>query len=117
MRRSLQDVRSSLGTGAIATLVVLSYLPSRLSLFLAKMLVPSVKHGVEAVQVPLKQMRVQVVTPRFIRLCHARGLAVHVWTINHEVTMRELLAQGVDAIITDEPTLAQQVIDEYWRGA
>lgn len=116
MRRSLRDVRSSLGTGAIATLVALSYLPSRLGLFFAKMLVPSVKHGVEAVQVPLKQMRVQVVTPRFIRLCHARGLAVHVWTINHEATMRELLAQGVDAIITDEPTLAQRVIDEYWHG-
>ena len=114
LRKALPGVRSSLGTSAIAMLVLSSYLPGFLGRALAKICVPGPARGAEAVQVPIEHMHVKVVTPRFIRLSHARGLAVHVWTINTASTMLQLLNMGVDGIITDEPTLAQKVIDNFW---
>ncbi len=42
-------------------------------------------------------------TRSFLRFAHARGIAVQVWTINDEATMRQLIALGVDGITTDRP--------------
>jgi len=44
-----------------------------------------------------------VVDPAVVEAAHAAGLAVHVWTINDEAAMEELLDVGVDGIITDVP--------------
>ena len=115
MRKALPGLRSSLGTGAIAGLVALSHLPMPLAKLLVR-LVPGPKQNVEAAQVPMRWNRVDVVTNKFVKLCHSRGLSVHVWTINSAKEMKQLLAMRVDGIITDEPTLAQSVIDDYWAG-
>lgn len=113
LRQQLPGVRSSLGTAAIAHLVLASH-GKRSSGFLASG-VPGPKRGVEAVQVPVGYGPFRVLTPGFIELAHARGLAVHVWTINEESTMCEMLDLGVDALITDEPTLARRIIVERTR--
>jgi glycerophosphoryl diester phosphodiesterase len=42
--------------------------------------------------------------------CHGQDVQVHVWTINEVDTMRELLALGVDGIVTDLPGVMAQVI-------
>ena len=44
---------------------------------------------------------VPVVTRRFVREAHDRGLRVDVWTIDDEPAMRRLLSYGVDGIMTD----------------
>ena len=116
MRVALPGVRSSLGTGAIAVLVLAAHLPRIIGPALARVLVPGPRQGVEAVQVPQRKGIVRVITPEFVRLCHARGLAVHAWTINREADMRALLEMRIDGIITDRPTLAQRVIDDFWVG-
>lgn len=115
LRRMLPGVRSSLGTGAIAVLVGASWLPFRLARMVARIALPGPADGVEAVQVPMTYMRIKVVTERFVRLSHALGLAVHVWTINEASLMRRIISMGVDGIITDEPTLAAQVIAQQCR--
>ena len=38
-----------------------------------------------------------------LRRCHARGLPVHVWTVNDPARMRQLAAAGVGALIGDRP--------------
>jgi glycerophosphoryl diester phosphodiesterase len=63
-----------------------------------------------AIQVPLDFAGNRLVTPMLIDHCHDQDVQVHVWTINEVDTMRELLALGVDGIVTDLPGVMAQVI-------
>ena len=74
---------------------------------------------VQALQVPVRQGAIRVVTPGFIRRAHALGLVVHVWTINDPAEMRRLLDLGVDGIVTDRADLLRQVLLERgeWPGS
>jgi glycerophosphoryl diester phosphodiesterase len=47
-----------------------------------------------------------------IHRSHRRARRVHVWTVNDERRIREIVAMGVDGVITDVPDLARRVIDE-----
>lgn len=69
-------------------------------------------HGHHALQVPPSQSGIPVVTADFVADAHRRGLAVHVWTINDRAEMERLIDLGVDGIMTDRPTLLQQVLDD-----
>ena len=42
---------------------------------------------------------------------HKRGLKVHVWTVNEKADMERCKALSVDAIITNDPKLAREVVD------
>ena len=66
----------------------------------------------DALQVPLRHRGLPLVTPRFIRAAHARGLRVDVWTINQADEMRRLLDLGVDVIMTDRPGTLAGVLRE-----
>jgi glycerophosphoryl diester phosphodiesterase len=46
----------------------------------------------------------------FMALARAAGLEVNVWTVNEPDRMRELIALGVDAIITDVPDVLREVL-------
>ncbi len=48
-----------------------------------------------------------------INRAHRRNIAVQYWTINDEWEMRHLIELGCDAIMTDDPALLRQIIDEY----
>ena len=65
----------------------------------------------QALQPPEKYKGVvPVVTPRFVRQAHDRGLRVDVWTIDDEPAMRRLLGYGVDGIMTDRPDVLAKVL-------
>lgn len=63
-------------------------------------------------QVPMTGGGITVVTPSFVNAMHRRGVAVQVWTINDEATMRRLIGMGVDGILTDDPVLLRRVLEE-----
>jgi glycerophosphoryl diester phosphodiesterase len=65
-----------------------------------------------AAQVPEAQSGIQVVDRRFVRTAHARGLQVHVWTINEPDRMHRLLDLGVDGIMTDHIDTLRKVMEE-----
>jgi len=48
-----------------------------------------------------------------INRAHRRNVAVQYWTINDADEMRELIELGCDCIMTDNPVLLKQVLDEY----
>ncbi|MGW1782057.1 glycerophosphodiester phosphodiesterase [Streptomyces sp. NPDC002143] len=65
-----------------------------------------------AAQVPEAQSGIQVVDRRFVRTAHARGLHVHVWTINDADRMHRLLDLGVDGIMTDHIDTLRKVMED-----
>ncbi|MFF3318284.1 glycerophosphodiester phosphodiesterase family protein [Streptomyces sp. NPDC003035] len=71
--------------------------------------------GAVAAQVPESQGGIPVVDRRFVREAHARGLQVHVWTVNDPERMNALLDLGVDGIMTDHLEALRAVLTA--RGA
>ncbi|RLC16436.1 MAG: glycerophosphodiester phosphodiesterase [Deltaproteobacteria bacterium] len=51
--------------------------------------------------------------PGLIRRIHKAGKQVFVWTVNDQVSMLRMISFGVDGLITDEPALAVDVLQEY----
>ena len=49
----------------------------------------------------------------YIKRAHKRNIAVQYWTINEADEMRELIELGCDCIMTDNPVLLKQVLEEY----
>ncbi len=62
-------------------------------------------------QVPVAAKGIRIVDEAFLTAAHARGLQVHVWTIDDADEMVELLDLGVDGIMTDRPQVLREVLE------
>lgn len=98
-RAALPEMASSAGHGEVRMAVYRSWVgwPAR-----------HVRYG--GFQVPETAQGHRIVSPRFLRHAHDRGLEVQVWTVDEEVDMKRLLAWGVDGLITNRPDLATRVV-------
>jgi glycerophosphoryl diester phosphodiesterase len=65
----------------------------------------------QAFQAPETSGTTRVISPRFIRAAHRARRLVQVWTVNDPADMRRLLAWGVDALITDRPDVALEIVE------
>ena len=70
----------------------------------------------EALQVPISQYGIGIVTQHFVDAAAARGVDVHVWTVNESATMRELVGLGVSGLITDRPDRALRILGRPVTG-
>ena len=68
-----------------------------------------------ALQVPDRRNGIRVTDGRLVKAAHRAGLAVHVWTINDEATMDELVDLGVDGIMTNRPSVLTAVLRRRGR--
>lgn len=73
---------------------------------------PFLRSGCHCAQVPVKEYGISIPTRRFVEHCNARGVAVHVWTIDDEDEMRRLIRLGVNGVMTDRPSLLKRVARE-----
>ncbi len=94
---------TSAGTATIARL--LAALSTRSDRLVARAL-----RGIDALQVPERQRRLRVVTPRLLAAAHRHEVEVHVWTVNDPADMRRLVELGVDGIVTDRADIALHVL-------
>jgi len=51
-------------------------------------------------------------TPGFVRRAQEQDKQVFVWTINDRVSMFRMFSLGINGIITDEPAIAREVLEE-----
>jgi glycerophosphoryl diester phosphodiesterase len=81
------------------------------TLFLAPLYSPPMT----SLQVPeyseVRGVNLHVITPRFIRAAHKRGMDVHPWTINDPADLRRMIDLSVDGIITDRPDLLLDLLN------
>lgn len=96
-----KGARPATGPGRGSLIRILLALASR-----SKRAATSALSGFDALQIPERHGRIRVLSPRLIDEAHRSGVEVHVWTVNDPERMRELVALGVDGIITDRADLA-----------
>ena len=70
----------------------------------------------DAAQVPEYDNKTLIITKSFIRNLHKKGVKVHVWTVNEKSEMRRFYDMGVDAIITDNPGLLIETVNEIEKA-
>lgn len=66
--------------------------------------------GIDALQVPERHGPFHILNRGLLRAAHTRGIEVHVWTVNDQQRMRELVDLGVDGVITDRTDLAVEAL-------
>ncbi len=71
-----------------------------------------------AIEVPVKEKapvlgELDLTSKGIIKQVHGRNMAVHYWTINDPETMRLLIKNGADGIITDRPDVLLEVLKEF----
>jgi glycerophosphoryl diester phosphodiesterase len=109
VRRALgPDLCTSLGRIEVAALRAAAWGAGPLGRALAR------RPG-RCVQIPMRGYRLPLVERRLIATAHDLGLPVHVWTINDEGAMADLLDLGVDGLMTDRPSVLRRVLVE--RGS
>jgi len=69
-----------------------------------------------ALQVPPSIGAMTVCDPVFVEAAHRAGLAVHVWTIDDADEMARLIDLGVDAIMSDVPSVLSGVLADRGVG-
>lgn len=72
--------------------------------------------GYDLASLPHRMGELVVVDEPVVAWFHARGMPVHVWTVDDEAEMRELLHLGVDGIVTDRPDLLKEVMRSVGRS-
>ncbi len=70
-----------------------------------------------SIAIPTRVGRWRLATADLVEHAHNCGVEVHVWTIDDEASMNELIDLGVDGIMTDRPTLLKEVLlaRDRWR--
>jgi glycerophosphoryl diester phosphodiesterase len=87
----------------------------RLAVYRSILRCPIRRAEYQTYQVPECAEGTRIVSPRFIRHAHERGVKVQVWTVDEEADMWRLLDWGVDGLISNRPDVAVRVRDEFIR--
>ena len=96
-------VCTALGPRGVAALRLASYRPRAAGL---------VRLDGGCAQVPLQLGGRAIVDERFVAAAHARGLQVHVWTVDTPEDATALLDLGVDGIMTDRPGMLRELLEK-----
>jgi glycerophosphoryl diester phosphodiesterase len=77
------------------------------------MILSAVRGDMTRLPVQFLSLNQRLVDGELVRRAHARGLEVHVWTVNDREAALRLLDLGCDNLITSDPVLMREVVDWY----
>ena len=97
------SVCTALGPRGVAALRLASYRPRAADLL-------RIQAG--CAQVPLQLGGRALVDERFVAAAHARGLQVHVWTVDTPQEAATMLDLGVDGVMTDRPAMLRELLEK-----
>jgi glycerophosphoryl diester phosphodiesterase len=106
-RRAAADALPGVASSASVTRFLPAILGAKLGL---SGVARSALRGLVAVQIPERDHGVRLVTARTVRILHAAGVEVHVWTVNDPRDMTRLLDLGVDGLVTDRCDLLKSLV-------
>jgi glycerophosphoryl diester phosphodiesterase len=113
--RRLHELRRLLGP---RTASAASFLGVALNRF-APWLTAALDSPAPALQIPVHQrifgLQLRVFTDRLLRTAHAHGKQVHIWTIDDQARIEQLIDAGVDGIFTDRPDTLKSVLQRRGR--
>lgn len=116
--REAQKAGVGLRVSASQPAVSIFYLVSRLSPRLWAWLLPLLRRFLlpfDCLQIPayyrVAGRNLHIADRALVEAAHRAGLEVHVWTVDDERTMRELIALGVDGIVTNRTNLLARVLN------
>ena len=66
-------------------------------------------------QIPVRAGGIRLLDERLVASAHSAGLAVDVWTLNSDGEIRDVVALGVDGIMSDNLELLRRVLVEQGR--
>ncbi|WP_448623424.1 glycerophosphodiester phosphodiesterase [Geodermatophilus sp. URMC 64] len=100
---------TALGPRGVAALRLSSYSPRAAGL---------VRIPAGCAQVPLHLGGRALVDERFVAAAHARGLQVHVWTVDTPEETETMLDLGADGVMTDRPAMLRETLEKrgQWVG-
>ncbi|MFW0118800.1 glycerophosphodiester phosphodiesterase family protein [Rothia sp. P5764] len=115
--RAAQKAGISLSMSASQLAVSLFYLASRVAPGLWASLLPLIKHlflPFDSLQIPLYYRlagrNIRIADRALVEAAHRAGLEVHVWIVDDQRTMRELIALGVDGIVTNHTDVLARIL-------
>jgi glycerophosphoryl diester phosphodiesterase len=82
-----------------------------MAMYAASRLGRTINRKADAYQLPRK-IRGGAVDQKLVDAIHEAGAHIHVWTVDDPVHMHDLLALGVDGIVSDRPDVLNDVIEE-----
>ncbi len=106
LKENYSHLMRGASTGAAAKYVLTQYL--RVNIF--------DNSDFACLQIPLSYdlgIEIPLDKKTLINRAHKRNIAVQYWTINDADEMRMLIEMGVDCIMTDDPKLLKEVLEEY----
>jgi glycerophosphoryl diester phosphodiesterase len=106
-RRATADALPGVASSASVTRFLPAILGAKLGL---SGVARSALRGLVAVQIPERDHGARLVTARTVRILHAAGVEVHVWTVNDPRDMTRLLDLGVDGLVTDRCDLLKSLV-------
>lgn len=106
-RKAAVELLPGVGTSVSSLGVAVSVIAGKLGL---RFVVRRVLRHSDAVQIPVRVLRMSTVTQRMIAVFHDAGVEVHIWTVDDPARIRHLLDAGVDGIMSDRCDIAMDVV-------
>ena len=112
------DSRIKLIVTKVKTPICFSLGPRLAAFFYSTLLMKlNIRFSAGCLQIPLTYKGFNIISESVVAHAHDLNLKVHVWTVNDEIIMNNLIDLGVDGIMTDDCRLLKRVLLErnLWK--